>query len=309
MNAPLIIFAYNRVDHLSETIKAVSKNYLAKETDVFVFSDGARNPQMEEPVMAVREYVRSVIDQNLFRSLTLKCSVENKGLAKSIIEGVTEIIDKYGRVIVIEDDVITSVDFLPFMNDCLNFYKDDDNVWSIGAYNVVGQPKDGKDVFIAQRICSSAWATWKDRWEKIDWEVRNYKKFRFNLLKRKRFNKFGNDRSVMLDEQQAGLNNSWAIRSCYSEFENNCFTVYPAIARVKNIGFDGSGENCLAPNSKLMTEISNCKIPYKLEHLSEPTSEVVLMFQNTYNSSFLYSTIRWVKALFRIKGGLLRKFK
>lgn len=308
MNAPLIIFAYNRVDHLAETISAVAKNTLADQTDVFIFSDGAKNPKSEKDVAAVREYVNGLKETKMFHSLTIKCAEKNKGLASSIIDGVSEVIRSYGKVIVIEDDVITAVDFLTFMNDALVFYENDSNIWSIGAYNVVGKPNDGKDVFIAQRTCSSAWATWADRWSLIDWEVKKYNSFRFNYFKRKRFNKYGNDRSVMLDEQQAGLNNSWAIRSCYAEFENNRYTVYPSLPRVKNIGFDGTGENCISPNSKLMTDIEKKAVPYKLEHFKEPTEEVIGMFQKTYNSSFLYSTVRWVKMLLRIKGSIISRF-
>ena len=241
MNAPTVVFAYNRPDHLRRTLSALAENHGAGDTEVFVFVDGPKNGSGK----AVWEDVISTAKcfENSFKSLTLKISENNKGLAKSVIDGVGEIIEKYGRVIVVEDDSVSEKSFLNFMKEALDFYENDPEIWSIGGYTVpMAIPEDYRhSVIKTGRSSSYAWATWKDRWDKIDWEVSDYGNFKKNFSARRRFNMWGSDRSGMLDNQMKGAVNSWAIRFDYAMFKNNMYNIVPVQSLIQSIGRDGSG--------------------------------------------------------------------
>lgn len=132
--APVILFVYNRPEHTKRTISALQKNILANETDLFIFCDAAKTSKDEEKV----EEVKSIINNTTgFNKLSIKIANDNKGLANSVISGVSEIIDTYGKVIVLEDDLITSRFFLKYMNEVLDIYKDDSNIWSVSGYTQV----------------------------------------------------------------------------------------------------------------------------------------------------------------------------
>ena len=241
MNAPTVVFAYNRPEHLRRTLSALAENHGAGETEVFVFVDGPKN----ESGKAVWEEVISVAKsfEGSFKNMTLNISEKNKGLAESVINGAGEIIEKYGRVIVVEDDSVSAKTFLSFMNDALDFYGDDPEIWSIGGYTVpMTIPEDyRRSVIKTGRSSSYAWATWKDRWDKIDWKVGDYSSFKKNFSARRRFNMWGSDRSGMLDNQMNGTINSWAIRFDYAMFKNNMYNIVPVQSLIQSIGRDGSG--------------------------------------------------------------------
>ena len=239
MNAPVILFVYNRIKHVEKSLTALSKNRLAKQSDIYIYSDGPKNTDDNKKVVEVRNFVSDKKWLNYFKSITIITSSKNKGLACSVIDGVTNIISMYGKVIVIEDDCISSVEFLSFMNDCLNFYEKSDRIWSISGYTFnIEYPQDySNDVYVMGRTCSYAWATWVDRWNKVDWEVKTYSLFKYDYQLRKKFNIYGMDRSRMLDEQQLGIKDSWAIRFCYAMFRNNMLTIYPRYTKIQNVGY------------------------------------------------------------------------
>lgn len=242
MLAPLIVFAYNRADHLKKTLTALSQNIGARESELFIFIDGPKNAggiEKNKEVFKVAESFKS----DCFASVTIKNNEKNQGLAKSVIKGVTEVIERYGKVIVTEDDAVSAPSYISFMNQALDFYENDDRIWSIGGYTVpMSLPSEYRsDVLLTQRSSSYAWATWKDRWKKIDWEMKEYKKFHWNFAARRKFNKWGNDRASMLDDQMRGRINSWAIRFDYAMFKNNMYNVLPTHSLIQNIGHDGSG--------------------------------------------------------------------
>ena len=241
MVAPTVVFAYNRPEHLKKTLTALSENRGAGNTEVFVFIDGPKEGQdglVQNEVASVAENFREC-----FKGFSVKRSGHNKGLAKSVIGGVSEVIEKYGKVIVVEDDAVSAEGFLEFMNNALDFYENDSTIWSIGGFTVpMKLPDDYKyDVIKTQRSSSYAWATWKDRWEKIDWDVKDYTAFKKSFSQRRRFNRWGNDRSGMLDCQMNGEVNSWAIRFDYAMFKNNMYNIVPAKSLIQTIGRDGSG--------------------------------------------------------------------
>jgi hypothetical protein len=145
MPAPLALFVYNRLRLTQQTIDALVANDLAPETDLFVFSDGPKSSDDAARVSGVRSYVGSIRG---FRSVTLKSQARNLGLSDSIISGVTELCEKFGRVIVVEDDLITSRHFLLYMNSALDTYKDDQDVISIHGYVYPLQTRIGEPFFL-----------------------------------------------------------------------------------------------------------------------------------------------------------------
>lgn len=246
MYAPIILFVYNRKNHAEQVLTALEKNRLAAESVLYIFSDAPANEFEYQNVADVRYYLDTFVENNKFKAVNIIKAEKNQGLEKSIISGVTKIINEYGKVIVLEDDIVTSEDFLMFMNQALECYRDDANIWSISGYTINNKriAKYDKDVFVGERASCWGWASWKDRWDKIDWEVKDYQQFKMNKRSRKAFNRGGADMANLLELQQKGVVNSWAIRWCYQEFKEGMVSIFPKISKVNNIGVDGSGTNC-----------------------------------------------------------------
>lgn len=246
MSAPIIIFAYNRPEHLLKTLNALAKNKLAKESEVYIYIDGPKNEQAKEKSQQVYEVAAS-FQEGFFSCVRIRRAEKNLGLAVSVINGVTEVINQFGEVIVVEDDSVADCNYLTFMNQALEFYRNDHDIFSIGGYTVpLTVPTNYiQDIILTQRSSSYAWATWKDRWEKIDWEVKDYKKFRWNFFARRNFNRWGNDRASMLDDQMNSRVNSWAIRFDYAMYKQKAYNILPCKSLIQNIGHDGSGTHNL----------------------------------------------------------------
>ena len=301
MYAPVIVFAYNRADHLEKTLNALANNDLAKKTEVFVFVDG---PKSENGKVATQRVIDCInqFEDGKFLSVEKIVSEKNKGLARSVIEGVSSIIDRYGKVIILEDDAVSSPYYLSFMNQALDFYEKNQSVWSIGGFAVpMALPESyKKDIVATQRVSSCAWATWKDRWDKIDWSDKPYKGFRFSFVKRSKFNAWGNDRAGMYDDQMNGRINSWAIRFDYAMFTNDSINIIPRQTLISNIGMDGSGTHSLDTQSKYYSEISE-HTDWKFEEVTL-SEEVRKEFCKPFKISF------WDRAK-RFVGNLLYKKK
>jgi hypothetical protein len=297
--SPIILFVYNRPDHTRKTVEALRKNELAKDSLLYVFSDGPKREEDFLKVKEIRKYLRTI---KSFRKIELFESKENKGLANSVISGVTKIINKHGRVIVLEDDLITSPNFLVYMNKLLDKYEKEKKIYSITGYNFPGKimkiPKDYEfDVYFNPRAASWSWATWKDRWEKADWEIKDFENFKKSKKLQKKFNLGGEDMSEMLISQMEGKLDSWAIRWCYHHFKNNAFCVYPVKSYINNIGHDGSGVHCGKSennkyNNKKLNEKIDLKIPPKVELNKELTDNFKKIFKKNYFKKIIFKIIR-----------------
>lgn len=240
MHAPIALFTYKRLDTLKLTIEALQKNYLASKSDLIVFSDAAKGDKDSKAVADVRDYLKSIEG---FNSIKIYEAKENKGLANSIINGVNQVLETHDSLIVLEDDLVSSPNFLNFMNDSLNFYEDNLHIFSIAGFSIPIKTIAVSDVYFTQRSSSWGWATWKDRWEIIDWEVTDYNSFKKNKVQRTEFNKMGSDMASMLDRQMIGKINSWAIRWCYHQFKNNLYSVHPFESKIDNVGFSPEASN------------------------------------------------------------------
>ena len=166
--APIVLFVYNRPWHTKQTIEALQKNELAKDSELFIYSDAPKNKEAEKQVKEVRDYIKTISG---FKKVTIIEREKNYGLAKNIIEGVTEIVNKYGKVIVLEDDLITSPYFLRFMNEALNFYENEEKVWHISGWNYPIDTNGLGDAFLWRLMNCWGWATWANRWKYYEKDV------------------------------------------------------------------------------------------------------------------------------------------
>lgn len=256
--APICLFVYNREQETIKTIEALKKNFLAKESDLIVFSDGPKNNNVSKDVLELRVFLKSIKG---FKSVTIKEAEKNKGLANSIIEGVSLVLDKYGRVIVLEDDLVTTPNFLNFMNQALEFYKNERKIFSISGFtmdlNALKNYED--DFYLGLRASSWGWGTWKDRWNEIDWEVKDYDKFKNNIFLNYKFMKGGSDMPQMLKKQMLNKIDSWAIRWCYHQFKYDLLTVFPAKSKIINIGFGLNATHTRKKQSRFEPKMDNGK--------------------------------------------------
>ncbi len=234
--APVCLFVYKRLDLTKQVLSSLQKNTLALQSHLHIFSDAAATDEDKASVEEVRCFLVNITG---FASVTLHLAEHNKGLASSIIAGVSEVLDKEGKAIVLEDDLILSDNFLSFMNGALNFYEDDKKVFSVCGYTVPIHTNENLDVYFTGRGSSWGWATWKDRWQKIDWAMSDYEAFTKDKAEQKRFNRNGSDLTKLLRLQMTGQRNSWAIRWTYAQFKLDTYTVFPVLSKVANDGFGG----------------------------------------------------------------------
>lgn len=252
--APIVLFCYLRKDHLEKTLDALSKNILASESEIFIFSDGAKNVIQHEKVKEIRVFLKNYKYQSKFKKYVVFESEENRGLADSIINGVEKIIKKYERVIVLEDDLVSSKYFLNYMNDTLDKFKLNKKIWSISGYGPQLKKNNNNknnEYYFLERPWSWGWGTWNDRWQLTKWENLDFKALKSNTIQFEKFNDCGKDLGEMLRSQseKRAYINSWYIRFAYSQFLNNGITIYPKKSFIKNIGIDGTGTHSSKKNS------------------------------------------------------------
>ena len=288
--APIILFAYNRPEHTLKTLSALKKNELAAQSELYIFSDGPKNELDIELIKSVRQIITNSTG---FKNVTVYTQELNKGLAYSVINGVSQILNMHDRVIVLEDDILTSKNFLTYMNEALTFYEDKKDVFSISGYRFPFEMPKGNagDVFISPRACSWGWATWKNRWEQADWEMKDYAAFASDENKQTLFNKGGVDLSKMLHRQMSGQINSWAIRWCYAHFKHQAYCLYPVNSVAMNFGNDSTGVHSPATN-KYFVDISNqpqqIKLTYPLYEDASIIKAFRLFFKISWKDRFEY---------------------
>lgn len=293
MNAPILLFVFNRPIHVRQTVEALKRNALSASSDLFIYSDAARNEEEKSKVEEVRKYIHTITG---FRTIEIIERENNWGLARSIIDGVTAQVNRFGKVIVMEDDLIVSPYFLQFMNDALEVYKDEDKVGHIQACDFTKDPSL-PDTFLIKWTGSWGWATWDRAWRHFNPDGKELlKKLQErNLTYKFDFNgKYGYTR--MLRRQIEGKNNSWAIRWNASLFLADMLSLNVGKSLVKNNGFDGTGTNCggggLYSSDLYMEMIEVKKITPITENLQARHAYV-----NYYSrtNSFIAKAIRRIK--------------
>lgn len=296
--APIVLFVYNRLWHTKKTIEALQENTLARDSELYIYSDSSKTHNDKQAVSEVREFLSSI---NGFKTITIIEREENYGLANSIIDGVTTIVERFGKVIVLEDDLVTSPYFLQYMNDALMLYESDKSVASIHGYiyPIEGLP----ECFFIRGADCWGWATWKRAWDifESDGQILLQK-----LITRKLQNEVDFNGSYqytkMLEDQIAGKNNSWAIRWYISAFLEGMLTLYPGKSYVENIGNDGSGTHCSRSNFFSQRVNFQYKALEKICLEESPVArEKIQHFFNSIQSNRLKRILNKVKLIFKRK--------
>ncbi|MFN5183921.1 MAG: DapH/DapD/GlmU-related protein, partial [Bacteroidota bacterium] len=241
--SPVVLFIFNRPEHTRKTLTALENNYLAKESILYVFADGPLLNSTDKEKLLIDQTRGVVKEKKWCKEVIVIESNENKGLADSIIDGVTFVLKKYDKVIVLEDDIVTSVGFLKFMNDALEFYKNIEQVYHISGFNYPNCPSLPETFFYNVPLCWG-WATWRRSWAKFERSTDALIDFLDKSNKWQELNKFGgNFLGSQLIANKYGSLKTWFIKWHTSVFINGGFTLYPNSSLVNNIGFDSSGIN------------------------------------------------------------------
>ena len=280
--APICLFTYNRLEETKRSINSLQKNYLASKSELFIFSDGPKNKNNIQNVESVRAYINTV---DGFKKITVIESTENKGLANSIIYGVTKVFEIYDSVIVLEDDLITSTNFLNFMNQALVYYRKQSNVFSISGYtmNINGLEEIDADFYFGCRASSWGWATWKNQWSSVDWSVSNYTRFINNKSEIKQFNKGGSDMTKMLKSQMNGKIDSWAIRFCFQQFQDKKACLFPQVSKVQSIGFSKDATHTVGAKKFITTLDIGTKKDFKFENFTKYDEKLLRSFREKFS--------------------------
>lgn len=293
--APIVLFVYDRPWHARQTIEALRGNTLARQSDLFIYSDG---PGAEDAVRSVSEVRRQVRSIDGFSNVTIIERDTNLGLAASIVDGVTTIVRRYGKVIVLEDDHVTSPHFLMFMNRALEIYACDTQVWHISGWNYPIPRDEEEDVFFWRAMNCWGWATWVDRWKYFRNDTEAIVA-RFSPKEIHRFNLEGKADfwSQMVDNAKGKID-TWAIYWYATIFLNGGLCLNPVQTFVDNIGIDGSGQHCgktktyidrLNPKGNIAFGADVRESEKYVELIKQCLSEPAL----TRAAKYLRSLIRW----------------
>lgn len=298
--APIALFVYARPDHARLTIEALQKNVLAAESELFIFSDAARKPELAEAVESVRTYIKSVSG---FKSVTIVEREHNWGLANSIIDGVSRLCDEFGRVIVVEDDIVTTPNFLKFMNEALDLYVNDEKVMHISGYIFPIKPtKHIHETFFYRATSCWGWATWQRAWQQFRPDAHQLLE---QIETKKLCRQFDIDDTrpytEMLRQQAAGKLDSWAVRWYASVFLAKGMCLHPSNSLVENIGHDGSGSHCDISDTY---SVNRHDAPVKIGRIS-PVEEnrAALQAIRKFNLSLMPSQSQ------RLRAGLTRRLR
>ncbi|MDO9582619.1 MAG: sugar transferase [Desulfomicrobium sp.] len=254
--APVVLFAYARPEHTRKTVEALAANDLAAETDLIVYSDAARGSMDVPAVHAVRDYLKTI---DGFRSVTVYERERNFGLADSIVDGVTATVNNCGKVIVVEDDLVTSSCFLRYMNDALRIYQNEERVMHVAAHMFDIDPDGLPEAFFLRQSSCWGWGTWARAWQYFHRDSGDIVA-RFGVEDIRRFNLDGSlDYWSQLLANHEGRLKTWAVYWYACVFAQGGLCLHPRSSLVDNIGHDGSGTNCGADSSLRCTV---CTLPF-----------------------------------------------
>ena len=269
----IALFSYKRIDTLKKCIDALKKCPESSISELIIFSDAAGTVKIENKVKAVREYIATITG---FNSIKIISREKNLGVDYNLIEGLTYMKNQYDQFIVVEDDLIVEPNFITYLNEALEFYRENKNIHTISAFNWIENiPQDYPyDTYFTKRFWPWGWATWSDRMENIDWEIEDKKEFLNSKKTQTEFNKWGSDRSMMLTNVIKGEIRTWDIQLDYHLFKENASHVFPVKSLVDNIGYNPKdASHTFVYNryktSKRLKKINQFNFPSILEYNSE----------------------------------------
>jgi hypothetical protein len=270
--APIVLFVYNRPWHTEQTLNALMENELAADSVLFIYADGAKENASETIVKNIQE-TRAVIRKKKWcKEVHIIESGTNKGLASSIIQGVTDILSTFDRIIVLEDDLLTAQGFLKFINEGLNRFSTNKQVMQISGYCF---PADhllkNHASFFLPITTSWGWGCWKRAWDQFDVNAEGYMQLKINKDLEKKFNldnayPFSN---MLINQMESKNVDSWAIRFWWSFLKNNGVALFPDRSLVKNIGF---GEAATHTSGDDPYPIENFDVHYRINEFPADTT-------------------------------------
>ena len=242
--APIVLFVYNRPLHTKRTLEALQLNRHIEKSTLYVFCDGPKEHSTSEELDAIKE-VRAIVSRIDFcQELIISEEKSNHGLANSVMQGVSKVVKQHGKVIVLEDDIVTGIGFLEFMNSAINYYENDQTVFGVSGYKYPTQKKIKQSSYLLPIASSWSYGTWKGAWNRINFDGQMLLDKINKENKSQEMNFGGNRFYEMLCEQVKGNIDSWAIRFYASMFLEKGLFIFPKISLVQNIGFDNSGTHC-----------------------------------------------------------------
>lgn len=244
--APIGLSTYCRLSHLQRTVSALQKNTLAKQSQLFIFSDGPKTGD-EDKVKEVRSYLHKI---DGFKKIIIMEREENSRI-KNNRGGISQLLQEYGRCIFLEEDIVTAPGFLKFMNEALDFYQGDPRILSITGYSPpMVLNSYSHDYYVLSRF--NAWGAgfWHGKYQAVDYiDYAEYCDFVSNKKLVKKFvSSGGEDMLRMLELEATGKIDAYDVKAMYHQFKNNMLTVYPKYSLVQNIGHDGTGVHCGVTN-------------------------------------------------------------
>lgn len=298
--APIALFVYNRPAHTRQTVEALQKNDLARDSDLIIFSDAPKTSEVAAAVHEVREYIKTISG---FRTVSIVERDSNWGLANSVIDGVTTVVNKRGRIIVLEDDLVTAPYFLDYMNRALEHYAHEEKVMQISA-NMFPIPSGDvmPETFFCKMTTSWGWATWDRAWRKFEPDADTLIKMIIARKLRKEFD-MGYSYFQMLEMQARGETDSWAIRWYASVFLAGGLCLHPSASLVVNIGHDGSGTHCgsVSDYEVLLPNKMPTIFPLSLEESSQGRQVLEAFYRSIYRPM---QGNAWMRLLVRAKTAL-----
>lgn len=258
--APIVVIGFNRPDHFLKTITALAQNIGAIDSDVYCYIDGARDADDAISQKAITTIVNE--HREYFQNVSIIQREVNFGLAKNIVEAVTTVVSKHGKVIVIEDDIVTSNAFLKFMNDALDYYENEKRVWHIAAHSELNFEQRKDEIFLWRVMNCWGWATWQNRWQYFEKDAELLMdEFSEAMIREFDLDGSGVFWSQVVDNAQNRIN-TWAIFWYATIFKNGGLCVNPYFSYAANIGFDGSGVHCGADERRMVKQPLNNNVKF-----------------------------------------------
>lgn len=287
--APIALFVYNRPDHTRKTLESLIKNPGFTDSLLYVFCDGAKSEKDAEAVQSTRSLIHSY---ELKNAIVIE-NEYNKGLAKSIVDGINHVLRNHDRIIVLEDDCVTSPDFLHFMNTCLSKYEPNEKIMSISGYTpFIKLPEDYPyDLYFSYRFSSWGWGTWGRAWKYYSNDPNILKVIDSSDSIKEKVDRAGLDLYPMLRRQVNGKTNSWAVFWAINIIMKEGLSINPVKSRIMNTGRDGSGTHC-STDKRYDVQI-NQKKPGKIAFPGRvlPDKRIVEEYYNFYTGSLLKKTL------------------
>lgn len=301
--APVAVFAFNRPEPLRLVLERLSTAEKVDDRVIYVYVDGARSENDAPKIEAVVEVIEEIRLKRL-RNIIVRHRKKNLGCQKNISSAITEVLREHDRIIVVEDDVLVSKTFLAYMDEALELYAGDNRIWGINGHQCpyLFLPIGFKDdVYLSPRNLCTGWATWRNRWEQVDFEIKDWPEFIREQRNVDRLTAAGNDIRRMLEMHYDGKLNSWALPCTYYMVKHGMFVVEPRHSLTKNVGFGLESVHC--GNVEMVwghQKYYNFRPNLKKD--IEPNMLVLKRFRYVYNDPRLFWRI--VRKLFRVYKGI-----